>query len=100
MTSIVDETLVSFNTLEKKIFNYVCTLAQEITKIMLESYDTELAEQRDRGVTEIRESAQQQSRLSMERSAIHAEYTRPWEKTVKRSMYICWMKQCIWTKSD
>lgn len=49
MTSIVDETLVSFNTLEKKIFNYVCTLAQEITKTMLESYDTELAEQRDRG---------------------------------------------------
>lgn len=48
MKSIVEEKLVSFKTLEQKIFRYVCELAQEITRIMLENYDTELAEGRDK----------------------------------------------------
>lgn len=36
MKSIVDEKLVSFKILEQKIFAYVCALAQEITRIILE----------------------------------------------------------------
>ena len=48
MKSIVDEKLVSFKTLEQKIFAYVCELAQEITRIILENYDKELAEERNK----------------------------------------------------
>ena len=47
MKSIIDEKLVSFKELEQKIFNYVCELGRDITRIMLESYDKELAESRD-----------------------------------------------------
>ena len=50
MSIIVDENLVSFKELEKKIFDYVCELGREITQIMLESYDKELAEGRDKKV--------------------------------------------------
>lgn len=48
MNTIVAEELVSFKELEKKIFNYVCELAREITRIMLESYDDELAQERNK----------------------------------------------------
>lgn len=48
MKSIVEEKLVSFKSLEKKIYAYVCELAQEITRIVLENYDAELAEGRDK----------------------------------------------------
>lgn len=48
MNSIVEEKLVSFKELEQKIFSYVCELGREITRIMLESYDKELAEGRDK----------------------------------------------------
>ena len=48
MASIVKENPVSFKTLEQKVFAYICELGREITRIMLESYDTELAENRDR----------------------------------------------------
>ncbi|MCM1154805.1 MAG: ISLre2 family transposase [Roseburia sp.] len=48
MNTIVDEKLVSFKTLEQKVFAYVCELGRDITQIMLESYDKELAEGRDK----------------------------------------------------
>ena len=48
MSIIVEKNLVSFKELEQKIFDYVCELGREITKIMLESYDKELAEERDK----------------------------------------------------
>lgn len=48
MKSIVEEKLISFKTLEQKIFSYVCELGREITTAMLESYDKELAEGRDK----------------------------------------------------
>ena len=50
MNLIVEENLVSFKELEQKIFSYVCELGREITKTMLESYDRELAEGRDKKV--------------------------------------------------
>lgn len=48
MNTIVDENLISFKELEKKIFNYICELGRELTQIMLERYDKELSEGRDK----------------------------------------------------
>ena len=48
MKSIVEEKLVSFKSLEQKVFAYVCELGREIIRIMLEGYDAELAEGRDK----------------------------------------------------
>lgn len=48
MESIVEEKLLSFKELEKKIYLYVCELGREITQIILERYDKELMEQRDK----------------------------------------------------
>ena len=45
---IVEEKLVSFKTLEQKVFAYVCELGKEITWIMLEGYDAGLAEGRNK----------------------------------------------------
>lgn len=48
MKSIVEEKLVSFKTLEQKVFAYICELGREITRIILENYDNELAQERDK----------------------------------------------------
>ena len=48
MNLIVKESQVSFKELEQKIFAYVCELGREITRIMLEAYDKELAEGMDK----------------------------------------------------
>lgn len=48
MKLIVDENLLSFKVLEQKIFDYVCELGRQITQQILEAYDTELAESRDK----------------------------------------------------
>ena len=48
MNLIVEDNLVSFKELEQKIFAYVCELGREITQILLESYDKELEEGRDK----------------------------------------------------
>lgn len=47
MSTIVEEKLISFKELEQKVFKYVCELGCEITRIILESYDDELAASRD-----------------------------------------------------
>lgn len=47
MSTIVEEKLVSFKELEQKVFKYICKLGCEITRIILESYDDELAASRD-----------------------------------------------------
>lgn len=48
MNTIVNEGLLSFKELEQKIFKYVCELAREITQSVLETYDKELADSRDK----------------------------------------------------
>ena len=48
MNTIVDEKLISFKELEQKVFKYVCELGCEITQIILEAYDNELAASRDK----------------------------------------------------
>lgn len=47
MNTIVEEKLISFKELEQKVFKYVCELGCEITKVILESYDKDLAASRD-----------------------------------------------------
>ena len=48
MNTIVTENYISFKELEQKIFHYVCELGREMTQILLESYDNELASTRER----------------------------------------------------
>ena len=48
MNTIVNENLISFKELEIKIFDYICELGREMTQIMLERYDTELREGRNK----------------------------------------------------
>ena len=48
MKYIVEEKLVSFKTFEQKVFDHVCELGREMTRIIPERYDDELAEERDR----------------------------------------------------
>ena len=50
MKSIVEEKLVSFKTLEQKVFAYVCELGRLITQVILENYDDELAKEREKKV--------------------------------------------------
>ena len=50
MKSIVEEKLVSFKTLEQKVFAYVCELGRMITQMILENYDDELARERNKKV--------------------------------------------------
>lgn len=48
MKSIVEESQVTFKELEQKIFAYVCEVAVEMTQIVLEDYDRELHDSRDK----------------------------------------------------
>ena len=48
MESIVKEKLVSFKELEQRIYRYVCELGREITQIILERYDKELMDGRNK----------------------------------------------------
>jgi hypothetical protein len=48
MNTIVDENLISFKELEKNIYSYICELGRELTQTMLERYDQELLEKRDK----------------------------------------------------
>lgn len=48
MINILDEKEISFKELDQKIFQYVCELGCEITKMILERYDDELSGKRDK----------------------------------------------------
>lgn len=48
MNTILTEEFISFKELKQKIFRYVCELGREITAQILERYDKELAESRDK----------------------------------------------------
>lgn len=48
MNTIVNEELVSFKELEQNIYSYVCELGREMTQIVLEAYDKELAASRNK----------------------------------------------------
>ena len=54
MKSIVDENLVSFKAMEQKTYDYVCKLGRLITQQVLESYDSKLAESRDKKIYRVK----------------------------------------------
>ena len=58
MASIIAEKLISFKVLEEKIFEFVCMLAVEITKILLEAYDDDLKGTRDKAKYKIKDLVQ------------------------------------------
>ena len=47
MSTIVNETQITFKELEQKIYKFVCDLGCEMTRMFLEDYDDELAKERD-----------------------------------------------------
>ena len=48
MESILQEKRISFKEFEKKIYQFVCGLGQEIARTMLENYDDHLAKTREK----------------------------------------------------
>ena len=100
MKSIVEEKLVPFKTLEQKVFRYVCELAQEITRILLESYDAELAEGRDK--SQYRDKGKRndydQDRLRGSKLLPEESTRRIW-RMEGRPVCTCWMKPCTWIRS-
>jgi hypothetical protein len=48
MNTIVNEKVIPFKELEKKVFNYVCEMGQMIIQTILESYDEQLRESRNK----------------------------------------------------
>ena len=98
MNSIVEGKLISFKTLEQKVYAYVCGLGREITRMMLESYDTELAENRDRQ-TYRDKGARSTTIKTVYGEVTQGGYTRKNFRTDTRRMSICWMRRCTWKRS-
>ena len=48
MTSIVEGNEITFKELEQKIYGFVCSIGQQMTRLILESYDNDLAKDRDK----------------------------------------------------
>ena len=48
MNTIINEKGITFNQLEKEIFNYICRFGRELAKGVLEKYDNYLMESRDK----------------------------------------------------
>ena len=48
MKTIVTEKMMSFKELEKKVFDYVCEVGQMMIQTILESYDEQLRESRNK----------------------------------------------------
>ena len=93
MKSIVEEKLVSFKTLEQKVFDYVCELGRQMTRIILERYDDELAEERDKEAFRDKGKRKPLLRQCMERSLIPAEFIRQKMRMGGQSISTFWIRQ-------
>lgn len=78
MNTIVNENLISFKELEQNIFSYVCELGREMTKTLLESYDKQLAESRNKAV--YRDKGNRQTSIKTVYGTV--EYSRKVYRTV------------------
>lgn len=78
MNTIVNENLISFKELEQNIFSYVCELGREMTRIILESYDEQLAESRNKAV--YRDKGNRQTSIKTVYGTV--EYSRKVYRTV------------------
>lgn len=78
MNTIVNENLISFKELEQNIFSYVCELGREMTRIILEAYDKQLAESRNKAV--YRDKGNRQTSIKTVYGTV--EYSRKVYRTV------------------
>ncbi len=78
MNTIVNENLISFKELEQNIFSYICELGREMTGSILESYDKQLAESRDKAV--YRDKGNRQTSIKTVYGTV--EYSRKVYRTV------------------
>ena len=105
MTSIVEEKLISFKELEKKVFKFVCELGCEIIRFQLEQYDAELAADRDKST--LRNKGLKRTTIKTLCGEVEyrrrvyqtGEFTRRRPRKVLQPLFIYWMKQCIWKRS-
>ena len=99
MKSIVEEKLVSFKTLEQKVFAYVCELGRMITQIILENYDDELAKERDK-----RAYRDKGKKGNFNQKPYMGKLNTPGEsigqslRMEKRLIFICWIRRCRWKR--
>lgn len=99
MKSIVEEKLVSFKTLEQKVFAYVCELGRLITQVILENYDDELAKEREKRFTETKEKGELQSKPYMGKSNTPEESIRQNRRTEGLPIFTFWIRRCRWRRS-
>jgi hypothetical protein len=98
MNTIVNEKLIPFKELEQKIFNYICELGREITQTILERYDDELKESRNKKDLRCKGTR----KTSIKTVYGEVEYQRNVYKSKeddgKLSGYICWIKHLPWIR--
>ena len=98
MNTILAENLVSFKELEQKIFAFVCELGREITQIMLESYDKELAEGRDKKIYRDKGTRNTSIKTVMVKFLTQEESIEQRMKKDRWNIFIFWIKPCRWIK--
>ena len=98
MKTIVEEKPISFKELEQKIFSYVCELGREITTAMLEAYDKELAEGRDKKNYRDKGIRTTTIKQSTVKSAMAGTSIRQNLRLERKPVCICWMKPCRWKR--
>ena len=99
MKSIVEEKLVSFKTLEQKVFAYVCELGRMITQIILENYDDELAKERDKKAYRDKGKRETSIKPCMGKLNTPGEFIGQSLRMEKRLIFICWIRRCRWKRS-
>lgn len=99
MNTIVNENLTSFKQLEQNIFAYICELGRAMAQVVLESYDKQLAESRDKAV--YRDKGTRQTSIKTVYGTV--EYSRKVYRTVNeegQAVHVFLLDQAMQMKSD
>ena len=89
---IVDEMGLSFNRLEKEIYDYGCQVAREILKNILEEIDNRLAEERDKSEYRHKGTRDTTIKTIMGEVNFPEQFMKVKMMKAERHSYICWMK--------
>ena len=65
MEQMIKDNQLTFKSLEKDIYRFICTFGQDLTKQILETYDQRLKKDETRHLIETRVSGQRRSKRSM-----------------------------------
>jgi hypothetical protein len=87
MNTIVTEKMMPFKELEKKVFDYVCEMGRLMIQVILESYDEQLREARDK--KELRCKGTRQTTIKTIMGEI--EYSRNVYRTLDESGHKAWV---------